>query len=131
MNRVPFGASEQLSRALAALGAPQPVVAGQYLFKRCERARGVYLVESGKVELALEEGVRELSRICGPGSLLGLPSSMTGNDYSMSAQVLEPSVVRFIPRAEFLDFLRVSTDLCVEVLEVLATEVRHARHQCA
>jgi CRP-like cAMP-binding protein len=127
-----FAASKQLCFALSSLGSTVPMQANTFLFKCGEDVRGVYLIESGTVELSLgHEGVRSFSRICAPDCLLGVPATMTGSGYTLSAEVLEAGSVRFIPRTDFLQFLIANPDYCLEVVQMLATEVHRARHQCA
>ncbi len=57
------------------------------LFRRGERASGMFVVLSGKVSLDL--GVDSaLSRTYGSGALVGLPSTLTRNNYSMTATLV-------------------------------------------
>jgi hypothetical protein len=127
-----FAASQQLCSALCALGSSIPTETNTFLFRSGDDVRGVYVVESGAVELSLFEGeLRTFSGHCIPGGLLGIPASMTGSGYTLSAEVIEAGSVRFIPRAAFLEFLAQNPPHCLEVVEMLATEVSRARHQCA
>jgi len=64
------------------------------LFRRGGKASGMFVVLSGKVSLDL--GVDSvLGRIYGPGALVGLPSTLTRNNYSMTATVTEDAELVF------------------------------------
>jgi CRP-like cAMP-binding protein len=130
-NVMHFTASNQLCSALSSLGSTMSTTARTLLFRCGEDVRGVYLIESGEVELSLGDGLRSFTRICTAGSLLGVPATMTGSGYTLSAEVLKPGTVRFIPRADFLSFLGEHPNYCLEIVQMLATEVHRARHQCA
>jgi len=64
------------------------------LFRRGEKAIGIFLVFSGKV--SLDFGVDSpLARTYGPGALVGLPATVTGRNYSMTATVTEDAELGF------------------------------------
>jgi CRP-like cAMP-binding protein len=125
----PFCATPELQHALVALSEPQEVASEQYLFHQGDAPAGVYLVERGSVRLTLgdEDGNLLSDRRAIEGSVLGLPSSMTGNGYSLSAQALESTMVRFVERSRFLDLLRKNPEICLQVVEILALEVGEMR----
>lgn len=50
------------------------------LFRRGEKALGMFLLFSGKVTLGF--GLDASERSCGPGALVGFSSAITGHDYS-------------------------------------------------
>jgi CRP-like cAMP-binding protein len=56
------------------------------LFRRGDKASGMFIVLSGRVSLDL--GVDSaFSHTCGEGALVGLPSTLTQRNYSMTATV--------------------------------------------
>ena len=58
------------------------------LFRRGDKALGMFVVLSGKVSLDL--GVDSaLTHSCGEGALVGLPSTLTRRNYSMTATVTD------------------------------------------
>jgi CRP-like cAMP-binding protein len=60
------------------------------LFRRGEAAFGMFLVLEGKVSLDFGvDGSNPLNRAYGPGALVGLPATLTGHNYSMTATVTE------------------------------------------
>lgn len=127
----PFGASEALCEALASAGKSEQFEKGVVLFRQGEQVRGVYVVKTGRVQLSLVDRGAVSGRIAGAGSVLGLPATMTGNVYSLTAQALEPAVVLFVTRQDVLGLLRRYPEFCFEVVEILAQEVGHMRRDTA
>lgn len=64
------------------------------LFRPGEKAAGMFLVLGGKV--TLDYGADSVcSRSFGLGALVGLPSTLTSNDYRMTATVTEDADLSF------------------------------------
>ncbi len=62
------------------------------LFRRGEKATGIFIVLSGRV--ILDFGVdasTAINRSYGPGALVGLPAALTRRNYSMTATVAQDS----------------------------------------
>ncbi len=80
---------------------------GSILFLENERARGIFLVCSGKVKLSVSsKGGRTLIlQIAKPGEVIGLSASMSGDPYEVTAEILHPSEIVFICREDFLRFI--------------------------
>jgi CRP-like cAMP-binding protein len=124
----PFGATPALREALQDLGQTKTGASGSFLFQVGEKPSGVFLLLEGKVTLTLAENGVRYSRTVGPGSVLGLPSSMCLKPYSLSARIVEPVRYVFVTCAVVKEFLRTRPDLCFQVVEILAREVREMRH---
>lgn len=124
----PFGATPALCRALQDLGQTKTGAAGTLLFQVGEKPLGVFLLLEGKVTLTLAENGVHYSRTVGPGSVLGLPSTMCAKPFSLSARIIEPLRYVFVRCEVVKEFLRTRSDLCFEVVEILAREVREMRH---
>jgi CRP-like cAMP-binding protein len=92
------------------------------LFKVGNSNNGVFLVRRGKVAL-LVEGLPNLDRVFSAGSVLGLPSTFTGNPYGLTAQALVDSEVGHVPREDFLELRRQDPTLCREATEMLTREI--------
>jgi CRP-like cAMP-binding protein len=125
----PFAASAQLRQALSACGQPQVTEPGTVLFQQGEAVRGIYVVNSGKIRLSLTDpdGLSAPERIAQEGSVLGLPATMGGSPYTLTACVQERAQVVFVDRERALALLRQNPMLCFEVVEILAHEVSHMR----
>jgi CRP-like cAMP-binding protein len=131
--KAPFVASSQLCSALCAVGSAEKVSQGTVLFRQGEEVKGIYVVNSGRVRLSLmDASTGSVSdRFAESGSVLGLPATMAGNAYSLTAEVRSAAEVVFVRRERVLELLRQQTTLCFEVVEILAQEVAHMRRDAA
>jgi CRP-like cAMP-binding protein len=59
----------------------------------------------------------------GPGSIVGLPATLAGSRYSLTAVTLEPCHLAFIEREKLMATLREDTEVCMELLGALGEEV--------
>ncbi|HZW94670.1 MAG TPA: cyclic nucleotide-binding domain-containing protein [Candidatus Eremiobacteraceae bacterium] len=92
------------------------------LFRRGDKASGVFLVLSGK--LSLDLGVDSaLTRSYGAGALVGLPSTITRHNYSMTATVTEDAELGFWTPDALESLLRNQPDLCQPLLVMLGEKV--------
>jgi CRP-like cAMP-binding protein len=95
---------------------------GSVLFRRGTDAFGMFVVLSGKVRL--DFGVDSpLSRTYGPGALVGLPATLTGGKYSMTATVAEDAELGFWTRKAVESLLRQHRDYCRALLEILGEKM--------
>lgn len=131
--KAPFAASSQLCSVLCAVGSAEMVSAGTLLFRQGEEVKGIYVVNSGRVRLSLTDASTGSvsDRFAESGSILGLPATMAGNAYSLTAEVRSAAEVVFVPREQVLAVLRGQPALCFEVVEILAQEVAHMRRDAA
>ena len=120
-----FLASKSLQRQLNKIGERCEIGAESILFRKGERCEGVFLVIRGKV--LLTDGGEAIRRMAGSGSVLGLPAAMGKKRYSLTAECKKPAVLGFIARDQFLAFVRNSPDASLEVIKMLADEVRTLR----
>lgn len=101
---------------------------GEILFRRGEPAAGVFLVVNGSVDLELEgAGTGGAVRRHGVGSIVGLPANLSGNPYSLTAEVAADVTLGFVPRTRLLEILAQSPPLCLEVMQILSDEIAHSR----
>ena len=102
--------------------------AGSVLFQRGDDASGVFLIHRGKVNLALDDATPIFpDRVLGPGAMIGLPASVSGNPYSLTAKVLEDSELAFVPRKSFVECLRSDSLLCLQAMDILSDEIAYIR----
>jgi CRP-like cAMP-binding protein len=88
------------------------------LFRRGEKAYGMFVVLSGMV--SLDFGVDSpLARSYGAGALVGLPATVTRRDYSMTATVTEDAELGFWSPAALDALLRDHPELCQQLLTIL------------
>lgn len=96
------------------------------LFRRGERGRGMFIVLRGKVSLDI--GVDSaLARSYGPGALVGLPATLTRQNYSMTATVTEDAELGFWSFQALDSLLRQNPDFCQELLAVLGERMEENR----
>jgi CRP-like cAMP-binding protein len=101
---------------------------GAILFRRGEDVSGVFLIRSGRVSLALDcETPLYPARILGPGAIAGLPATVSGNPYSLTAKVVEDAELAFVPRDAVLECLRNNPTLCFQVMDMLSGEISDIR----
>ncbi len=92
------------------------------LFRRGDKASGMFVVLSGKVSLDL--GVDSaLTCSYGAGSLVGLPSTITHHSYNMTATVTEDAELGFWTPEALESLLRNQPDLCQPLLVMLGEKV--------
>jgi len=128
---MPGRVSPDLLQALRRIKSVQLFPKGATLFQQGSAVAGVYLVESGEVRVLLPSGQRQkqLLEVVGPGAMLGLSESMTGEKYRITAEAGERTTVAFIPREEFLEFLREHGDFCMQGGRLLSEDLHGLYHK--
>jgi CRP/FNR family cyclic AMP-dependent transcriptional regulator len=106
---------------LAAITSASSYPKGATLFVEGQLPRGVFILCSGRVKLSTTsaDGKTLIVRIADPGEVLGLPATVTEKPYELTAEVIEPTQANFIPRQEFLDFLREHGEVGLRVAQQL------------
>ena len=122
---MPGRVSADLLQALRGIKSVESFPKGATLFQQGSAVKGVYLVESGEVRVLLPSGQRQkqLLEVAGPGTMLGLSESMTGEKYRITAEAGERTTAAFIPREKFLEFLREHGDFCMQVVRLLSEDL--------
>lgn len=120
--------SPAMRQQLLLLGTSVTQPKGSILFRHGDPVRGAFLVCTGKLLLAVEGGDALFPpRILGPGSVAGLPASVAGSPYSLTAEVVADAELSFVPRQALLDCLEQNPTLCFEVMDILSAEISVAR----
>ncbi len=124
-----FIVSADLKAHLESMASPLSTPKGSTLFNRGDKAKGVYLLEEGKVELTLDSGRRNYpARFVGPGAVIGVPGVLSGGaEYTLTARTLEDCKFSFVPRETLLAFLRSSPGYCLQLVEMLSKEISEMR----
>ena len=120
---LPPAAVQRLAAITSAASYPK----GATLFVEGQTARCVFIVCAGRVKLSTTsiDGRTLIVRISEIGEVLGLPGTVTGKPYELTAEVIEPTQANFITRAEFLNFLREHGEVSLRVAQQLG-ETYHA-----
>jgi len=103
---------------------------GAILFVEGQEPRGVFVVCNGRVKLSTSssQGKSLILRIAEQGEVVGLPGSISGKPYEVTAEALEPIQANFIRRDDLLRFLRENGDAALRVAEMLC-HIYHATYQ--
>jgi CRP/FNR family transcriptional regulator, cyclic AMP receptor protein len=119
---------------------PQPVLAAldaisssasypkeAILFLEGQEPRGAFVLCNGRVKLTTTsaDGKSIIVRIAEAGEVVGLAGTLSGKPYELTAEALEPLQANFIPRADFLRFLREHGEAALRVAEILS-KIYHA-----
>ena len=123
--------SPDLLQALRGIKSVRSFPKGATLLQRGTPVTGVYLVESGQVRVLLPtpQSQKQLLEVVGPGTMLGLSESMSGERCRITAEAGEQTTAAFIPREEFLGFLREHGDFCMEVVRLLSEDLHVLYHK--
>jgi CRP/FNR family cyclic AMP-dependent transcriptional regulator len=118
-------------RAFDAIKCSSVYPKGSILFVEGRSPRGIYVVCSGKVRLSIcsDEGRNLAVRTAGPGDILGLSATMRDEPFEVTAETMMPCQVVFVPRREFLRFLRHHQDACLQVIQLLSQYLHSAYDQ--
>ncbi len=108
-------------RAMTAITSSAAYPKGATLFVEGQPARGVFILCSGRVKLSTSsaDGKTLILRIAEPGEVLGLPATVTGTSYELTADIIEPAQANFIGRTEFLNFLKEHGEAALRVAQQL------------
>ena len=101
-----------------------------YLFRQGEPPVGLYILNQGETTLTMTSptGEQLMSTQAPAGSLLGLPGLIGNEPYTLTAIARNGARLSFISRDEVTSLMRTDPLLALKMLQVLAAEVRSARH---
>ena len=120
--------SPELRHQIQRISTPVSKSNGTVLFRRGDKVAGVFLIRRGKVSLGLDcETKLYPTRVLGAGSIVGLPATVSGAPYSLTAIVVEDAELDFVPREKVLECLRERPQLCFEVMDMLSGEIVEIR----
>lgn len=99
---------------------------GEVLFRRGEEALMMFVLLSGNVRL--DFGVDSpLARCYGPGALVGLPATLTGRAYRMTATVTQDAELSAWSRSALDILLRKRRDFCQQLLVILGEKMAESQ----
>ena len=123
-----FLADSELIRALSEHATPIVCDTDRVLFQQDDPAVGLYILREATISMTSQDGQTILSVQARSGSLLGLPGLISNQPYSLTAVAHAGARVSFLGRSEFTALMESSPPLAFKILQVLAAEVRSARH---
>lgn len=100
----------------------------QRIFYEGEPNPGLHILCSGKVKLSRSSklGRRQIIRITGPCGLLEEKDLFLYNRHTVTAEAMEESVVCFVYKQDFLEFLKHSPEVALKMVEQIARELQQA-----
>ncbi|HEX2661744.1 MAG TPA: Crp/Fnr family transcriptional regulator [Candidatus Acidoferrum sp.] len=118
------GLSEGTLQALQKVEHLASFPAGAIIFMEGQPARGVYLLRQGRVKLLTtnSDGRTLILKMAKPGEALGLHSVITGTPYDLTAEILQPAELAFIPHADFLKCIDEHGDACLHFANLLSRD---------
>lgn len=96
------------------------------LFEESQPANGVFVVCEGQLKLsaASREGRVMILRLAGAGDVLGLSAALNNLHHEVTAETLEPTVLKKIHRKDFMEFLQTYVEVGEKTSQVMAKEYR-------
>jgi CRP/FNR family transcriptional regulator len=123
---LPAAALQSLESIKYATGCPK----GTVLFVEGQVPRGIFLLSKGRAKLSIcaSDGKILIIEIAEPGEVLGLSASVSGEPYKVTAETVEACQLNFVPRGDFLRFLKQHPEACFRVAEQLSEKYNFACH---
>jgi len=103
----------------------------QRVFYEGEPNLGLYILCSGKVKLSRSSrlGHRQIMNIIGPCGLLGEKDLLLRDRRTITAEAMEDSVVCFVKKEDFVEFLKQNHEVAVKMIEQLSSELKQAEEK--
>ncbi len=124
------GPSEELA-ALASGARRRRYARGEALFREGDPGFGLYVIEQGRVKVALTspEGRERILALRGPGDVLGELAVLDGGACSEDAVALEACTAVFLRREAVADFLERHPESALRLLQLLARRLHSTELQ--
>ena len=122
-----FEAPNEVVELLKSIGMWRTIPQKGLLFRKTDPPKGVFVVLSGKVALWAGESQSRFTRIASKRSLLGLPSTLRNQRYSLTALALTDLEVCQVKPKEFRHVLETNPVVGIAVLRILSEEVSDLR----
>jgi CRP/FNR family transcriptional regulator len=104
---------------------------GSVLFIEGQPSQGVYILCQGRIKLSTcsRDGKVIILQIAEAGEVLGLSAVISGSNYEMTAEVIEPCQISFIRKPDFLRILQQNPDACLNAVRQLSQNYQTAHLQ--
>ena len=101
---------------------------GTVLFRLGQPCRGAFLIRSGHVQLSLDTAPSLYPfRTVGSGFIVGLPATLSGEPYSLTAEAKTKCHLAFISRQKLLRLLHQNSNAGLQILRLLGEEIFQIR----
>jgi CRP-like cAMP-binding protein len=116
-------APDKVFERLLPFGILRRVRGHTVLFRQGESAKELLLVLEGEIALTPDASEPTLCRVAGPGSVLGLPATLSDNPYGFTAVAVESCKIAIVSRKRSLEALREDTETAMYMVQMLAQEI--------
>lgn len=125
-----FVADPELIQALERRSTTISCTGDRILFSQGEAPEGLYILNQGEITLTMTSprGDEVMKFQARAGSMLGLPGLISQEPYTLTALARAGAQLSFVARDEFDRVMQADPLLTFKILQVLAAEVRNARH---
>lgn len=123
--------AQSVANELDAISFPIHYPDAAKLFNEGEPARGIFILQSGRVKLYLTsvDGRALILRMAKAGDVLGLPGTLSGGQYEVTAETLGLCQLAFIKRDPFLRLMNNCREISMEVTRQLTSSYISACHE--
>src|SRR5271168_5190728 len=110
------------------IGVQANLPKGAKLFREDSPSNGVFVICTGQVKLSCtsREGKTLILKIAMPGDVLGLGAVISGSAYEVTAETLQPTQIKSIPRDDFLSFLEKHGEGSLHAAKALSDDYKAA-----
>lgn len=111
--------SRESSDAFSQIKHSTAFPAGAVVFVEGQVTRGIFMLCQGQAKLstATRDGRTFILRIAKPGEVLGLHAVLTGRPHEVTAETMQPSLLSFVERKDFLRFIKQHGDACLRAAQ--------------
>ena len=123
--------TQSIVNELEAISFPIHYPDAAKLFNEGEPARGIFILQCGRVKLYLSsvDGRTLILRMAKAGDVLGLPATLSGKQYELTAETMGPCQLAFIKRDPFLRLVNNCKEICMGVARQLTSSYISACHE--
>ena len=100
---------------------------GSILFRAGQPVIGAFLIRRGQVRMSLDHSPLYPDRSLGPGNVVGLTATFSGEPYSLTAEAEKDCRLDFIPRARMLELLLRKPNIGFQIVRMLSEEISQMR----
>src|ERR1039458_3177400 len=120
--------SRKTVKALNQIKHAMVVPEGALVLVEGQTPRGVFLLCQGqaKVSTTAEDGKTFILGIAKPGEVLGLHAVVTGKAYEVTVETMQPCLLNFASREDFLRFLKEHGDACLQAAQHISRDYHEA-----
>jgi CRP-like cAMP-binding protein len=101
---------------------------GQFVFNEGGKPLGIHCIQQGKVKMykTSQDGKEQIMYFAQPGDFLGYRALIAEESLSMTAEVMEDSVICFIPQDSFFYILENNPEVSKKMMKALCHELNVA-----